>query len=235
MGLNLQVAVKVDKDTVVKSLNREIQVLKRLQNKTYFCKIYDCGKIDDGRSFCVMELLGCNLAKWKQDKKLELHEILKICRELLLAIREMHINGYVHRDIKPANFARRVQHKSDWSTWALFDFGLGRRIVGRDEEMLKERIGIGFRGSVSYASVNAHEQKDLSFRDDLWSWMYIMIELLKGAEILLHSFHNLFYNHVRHIYLRQIILFSSYFQETCHGRSCLEERMPQGQKAKWQI
>lgn len=182
-NLNLQVAVKVDKKTEVKSLNREIQILKRLQNKQYFCKMLDHGRLDDGRSFCVMELLGGNLAKHQQFETLEWRDRLLASKELLMGIKELHVGGYIHRDIKPANIALRSTHNAGQSKWALFDFGLGRKIIGKDGVMFKERTGVGFRGSVSYASVNAHDEKDLSFHDDLWSWMYILVELLTGMHL----------------------------------------------------
>lgn len=37
-----------------------------------------------------------------------------------------------------------------------------------------------FRGSSAYASVNAHEERDLSRRDDLWSLLYVLVEFLVG-------------------------------------------------------
>lgn len=198
--LNLQVAVKVDKKTEVKSLNREIQILKRLQKKQYFCKMLDYGRLDDGRSFCVMELLGGNLAKLQQFEILGWRDRLLASKELLMGIKELHVSGYIHRDIKPANIALRSTCNAGQSKWALFDFGLGRKIIGTDGVVFKERTGIGFRGSVSYASVNAHDEKDLSFHDDLWSWMYILVELLTGMH-LENTIHDKIKGFIRILYI----------------------------------
>ena len=85
-------------------------------------------------------------------------------------------------DFIDKNFQDR--HWSIEKKWALFDFGLGRKITGGDGLIMKERAGVGFRGSISYASINAHDEKDLSFHDDLWSWMYILIELLTGKSYI---------------------------------------------------
>ena len=41
-----------------------------------------------------------------------------------------------------------------------------------------------FRGTSTYASINAHLKLDLSRRDDLWSWLYIIIELIEGTRHL---------------------------------------------------
>jgi hypothetical protein len=35
-----------------------------------------------------------------------------------------------------------------------------------------------FRGTISYASLNAHLKLDLSRRDDLWSFYFVILEFL---------------------------------------------------------
>lgn len=42
---------------------------------------------------------------------------------------------------------------------------------------MKIRNGLG---TVKYASPNVHQNVDTSRRDDLWSWLYMMIEFQKG-------------------------------------------------------
>ena len=46
--------------------------------------------------------------------------------------------------------------------------------------MYPQREEAQFRGSTTYASVNAHRELDLGRRDDLWSWLYCIVELLDG-------------------------------------------------------
>lgn len=45
---------------------------------------------------------------------------------------------------------------------------------------LPQRSDASFRGSTAYASVHAHREQDLSRRDDIWSWLYMLAELLDG-------------------------------------------------------
>lgn len=40
---------------------------------------------------------------------------------------------------------------------------------------------VNFSGSIRYASVNAHKNVDLGRNDDLWSWLYTIVELRKGT------------------------------------------------------
>ena len=46
---------------------------------------------------------------------------------------------------------------------------------------LQERAMVGFRGTIRYASVNAHYGRDLGRVDDLWSLLYILVELATGS------------------------------------------------------
>ena len=43
---------------------------------------------------------------------------------------------------------------------------------------LPNRDKVGFRGTRAYASINAHNLRDLSRRDDLISWFYIIYEFI---------------------------------------------------------
>lgn len=65
----------------------------------------------------------------------------------------------------------------------MIDFGLARRFVDEEGTHLPERHDASFRGSKTYASVHAHYNQDLSRRDDLWSWFYILVELVDGELI----------------------------------------------------
>jgi hypothetical protein len=47
-------------------------------------------------------------------------------------------------------------------------------------ELLPARSDASFRGSTTYASLNAHAGEDLGRRDDLWSWLFVVVELAEG-------------------------------------------------------
>ena len=46
----------------------------------------------------------------------------------------------------------------------------------------EERKNTDFRGTITYASVNAHNKVDLSRRDDLWSFYFVILDFL-GEEL----------------------------------------------------
>jgi len=62
----------------------------------------------------------------------------------------------------------------------LLDFGLSRQYITPMGEMRQPRPVAGFRGTVRYASLNAHRSKDLGRHDDLWSVLYMLVELATG-------------------------------------------------------
>lgn len=50
------------------------------------------------------------------------------------------------------------------------------------EKPYEERKNTDFRGTITYASLNAHNKVDLSRRDDLWSFYFVILDFL-GEEL----------------------------------------------------
>jgi len=48
-------------------------------------------------------------------------------------------------------------------------------------EVRPPRAAAGFRGTVRYASLNAHKNKEMGRHDDLWSLLYMLVEFVNGA------------------------------------------------------
>ena len=95
------------------------------------------------------------------------------------AVEELHTIGYLHRDIKPSNFCLR---REDPTEICLLDFGLVRPYTkaGTNNQIRPPRPSAGFRGTVRYASINAHNYRELGRHDDLWSMYYMLVEFLSG-------------------------------------------------------
>lgn len=62
----------------------------------------------------------------------------------------------------------------------LINFELCRRYVDEDGDLLSPRTKPMFRGSPRYASVNALEEHEQSRTDDLWAWLFSVMEMMLG-------------------------------------------------------
>ncbi|VDO42552.1 unnamed protein product [Onchocerca flexuosa] len=87
--------------------------------------------------------------------------------------------GYIHRDVKPANLAigRRGQAIH---IIHILDFGLSREYVIRNNGSVKLRMprtNTLFRGTVRYCSANTHTRSEQGRPDDLWSMVYVLVEM----------------------------------------------------------
>ena len=158
----------------------EAVVLKRLQGVHQVCTLLDCGKTEDF-NFIVMSLLGTNLSelrKKQSNHKFSISTVLILGMQIFKVVQDMHNCGFLHRDIKPSNFAMGIGTDSD--TCYLLDFGLARQYITPTGELKQPRTIAGFRGTVRYASLNAHLGHELGRHDDLWSVFYMLVELGTG-------------------------------------------------------
>uniref|UniRef100_A0A915PZP7 Protein kinase domain-containing protein n=1 Tax=Setaria digitata TaxID=48799 RepID=A0A915PZP7_9BILA len=179
------VALKAEKfsKTVLKVEIGVLRVANQRQCK-HMCKMYDYGHVKQEFMFIVMSLLGPDLNKLRNrqpDRHFTLQTATRIAMQTLNAIEELHQCGFLSRDIKPGNFAIGNKDDNQQHFIFIFDFGLARRYINRNLQVLPSRGEMGWRGTTRYGSLNAHHKQDLSRRDDLESWLYMMVELTKGS------------------------------------------------------
>lgn len=62
----------------------------------------------------------------------------------------------------------------------MLDFGLARQYTTGTGEVRCPRAAAGFRGTVRYASINAHRNREMGRHDDLWSLFYMLVEFVNG-------------------------------------------------------
>jgi serine/threonine protein kinase len=59
----------------------------------------------------------------------------------------------------------------------LVDFGLAKEHLDPTTgHPMEKRRNTDFRGTIPYASLNAHNKEELSRRDDLWSFFFMLLE-----------------------------------------------------------
>ena len=164
-----------------KTLQFEYQILSQVQSSPFFPRLGFFGKTKEF-AFFSMEWLGPSLTsilKHFGRPNFCFSTALRSVYCILKCIESFHSFGFVHRDIKPGNILTR--EGSDHPL-CLIDFGLSRVYVNPNTgQHLQPRKHVGFRGTRAYASIDAHESRDLSRKDDLISWFYITYEFLVGV------------------------------------------------------
>ncbi|KAJ8366125.1 hypothetical protein SKAU_G00149560 [Synaphobranchus kaupii] len=176
------VALKVESATQPKQvLKMEVAVLKKLQGKNHVCKFIGCGR-NEKFNYVVMQLQGRNLADLRRSQPrgtFSMSTTLRLGKQILQSIEAIHSVGFLHRDIKPSNFAMG-RLPSTYRKCYMLDFGLARQYTNTNGEVRLPRSVAGFRGTVRYASVNAHKNKEMGRHDDLWSLFYMLVEFTVG-------------------------------------------------------
>ncbi|XP_016404169.1 tau-tubulin kinase 1-like isoform X2 [Sinocyclocheilus rhinocerous] len=176
------VALKVESAQQPKQvLKMEVAVLKKLQGKNHVCKFIGCGR-NDKFNYVVMQLQGRNLADLRRSQPrgtFTMSTTLRLGKQILESIEAIHSVGFLHRDIKPSNFAMG-RLPSTYRKCYMLDFGLARQYTNTNGEVRPPRTVAGFRGTVRYASVNAHKNKEMGRHDDLWSLFYMLVEFAAG-------------------------------------------------------
>ncbi|XP_068110244.1 tau-tubulin kinase 2 isoform X2 [Hyperolius riggenbachi] len=176
------VALKVESAQQPKQvLKMEVAVLKKLQGKDHVCRFIGCGR-NDRFNYVVMQLQGRNLADLRRSQSrgtFSISTMLRLGKQILEAIESIHSVGFLHRDIKPSNFAMG-RFPSTCRKCYMLDFGLARQFTNSCGDVRPPRAVAGFRGTVRYASVNAHRNREMGRHDDLWSLFYMLVEFVVG-------------------------------------------------------
>lgn len=166
-------------DNIIKD-NTFLQKLKSYQGfpKVYHYCSYKKSKV------LVMDLLGPSMDKIFKfcDKSFQVNTVALLGEEMLNRIESMHVMGILHRDIKPNNFSfgkfDNIFNRKENMIY-LFDFGLSCNFIVNDKHY-EYTTNNGFVGTLRYASLNSHNGIRQSRRDDLESWLYVLLYFLRG-------------------------------------------------------
>ena len=90
----------------------------------------------------------------------------------------MHSKCYLHRDIKPENFMIGINQNRNHVY--MIDFGLAKRFKNNNNIHMCVKTGKKLVGTARYASINCHKGIEMARRDDLESFIYLLIYMLKG-------------------------------------------------------
>jgi serine/threonine protein kinase len=123
---NQDVAIKVEKEENedVRSLEREVQVLKKLADCDGVPKYLWSGEEQD-YNILVISLLGKDLAfHMKNLKKFSIKTVLSLGIQICTVLEMIHIRGIIHRDLKPENIMLGKDQEN--GKVFLVDFGISK-------------------------------------------------------------------------------------------------------------
>jgi len=171
-----KVAVKVEPiKNEFKLLKNESVVYQYLAGLQGIPNVKWFGK-DNTNYYMVLSLLGDSLQTLINNKKIfSLKLVLQIGLQIISVLQSIHEKGLVHRDIKPDNFLLGNNDNNKKQIY-IIDFGFCKSVVN----ITNVKKTNGLIGSLTYASLNAHNYTELSYRDDLESLGYMLIYFNQG-------------------------------------------------------
>jgi serine/threonine protein kinase len=151
----------------------------------------------------VMQCLGPQIMAVRADgfrPPMHIGIVRHVARCVLAALCTLHRAGFVHRDLKPENMlweSNPVAGSSPAGAGAgagasgppklpkilVIDFGLAKRVGGHPSAFphVRFRNDKHLTGTPRYAAINAHRGFELSRRDDIESFGYVMTFLALGS------------------------------------------------------
>ncbi|VDP09917.1 unnamed protein product [Soboliphyme baturini] len=171
------------------SFEVELQVLKNLtRSRTNYTSQLICSGEMPYYGYIVMPIVGKDIESLlaslrpkhgEHNTRFTLVTAVHVALGCLKGLEELHKIRFIHRDVKPQNFA--IGRSPNSRTIYLLDFGLAREYAKLDGSHHRPRARVGFRGTVMYASVSALSNQEQSRRDDLWSWLFILLRITSGT------------------------------------------------------
>jgi CheY-like chemotaxis protein/predicted Ser/Thr protein kinase len=150
----------------------EYTLVERIQSR-HVARVYDHGS-SEGHAYLVMEFFeGGDLMKRLGGKPLAPPECLRIFRELMMALGDIHEKGILHRDLKPQN----LMFRNDGSL-AIVDFGIAKHVDAIDLTGQGEILG-----TPRYMSPEQVQGKALDMRTDIYSAGVLLFQMLAGRHL----------------------------------------------------
>lgn len=139
------------------------------------CAVHEIGE-DNGHPFIVMDYIAGEALSAIIDRgeRLPVDRIVRIIRQLALALEAIHKQGIIHRDLKPSNIIIDSN-----GTPVIMDFGLARLLESDDDAITR---GGDILGTPAYMPLEQArgDVKAIDHRSDVYSLSAILYELLCG-------------------------------------------------------
>lgn len=135
----------------------------------------DDGKKQDWYVLASLDA-GENLLQRADDKNKHacMSSALKVGYEILNILEELHSLGIVHRDLKREN----ITFDESTGSLCLIDFGTAKELHDRHGKRKTEQQYV--EGTLQYMSIHVPQKHPLGERDDVWSLIFVMLEMATG-------------------------------------------------------
>ncbi|TKR69883.1 hypothetical protein L596_021975 [Steinernema carpocapsae] len=178
-------AMKIEWKTTDRSdprLGIEIAILRHIRQNTvspHFIDYVDRAS-KPSYFFMVTSLVGANLetlAHDQDDGKFSHRTALGVGLQVLDALKDLHVLGYVHRDVRPRNLCIGVGDKTH--NIFLMNFGCAA-VYQKAKKIRKPRENVPVKGKTEFTSLSSHSKKEQSPKDDIESLIYTLVYLCNG-------------------------------------------------------
>ncbi len=150
----------------------EYNLVERIRTR-HVARIHGHGVSEDN-AYLVMEFFdGGDLNKRLAGKPLPAEEALRIFRELMFALGDIHEQGILHRDLKPQNLMFRAD-----GSLAIVDFGIAKHIDSIDHTNKGEILG-----TPRYMSPEQVQGRALDLRTDIYSAGVLLYQMMLGSHL----------------------------------------------------
>lgn len=150
----------------------EYNLVERISTR-HVARIHGHGVSEDN-AYLVMEFFdGGDLNKRLAGKALPAEEALRIFRELMFALGDIHEQGILHRDLKPQNLMFRAD-----GSLAIVDFGIAKHIDSIDHTNKGEILG-----TPRYMSPEQVQGRALDLRTDIYSAGVLLYQMMLGSHL----------------------------------------------------
>ncbi|KAI0367367.1 kinase-like protein [Pilatotrama ljubarskyi] len=164
------------------SIEYEAAMYRLIPDDTEGFPVVHWSGIDGNHWVLVLDKLGPTLESLRRfcRGKFSLKTICMLADQMLHRLEFLHSLGIVHGDVKPHNFA--IGYKEHKNIVHMIDLGHAKMYLdpktGTHIPFREERAATG---TIRYASVAAHSRHEVSRRDDLESFLYVLLEFYYGT------------------------------------------------------